>query len=541
MVLLLAGVAVLVFGNAVETFWHFPQESYFLIGGLVPSSDADSWLEGGWRILQSENLSSFDQRRPINAALHAFRLVLTGNLQDSIMLAAIVAGACTIFSALALRQSLGWLSCGVFFIAALELIRDHLPLTMTEVHGFIFGCLAFGLLWRSAVDRSISAYAIGLALLSISLNVRSGAFFVLPAVLLWGMLNLSTLNRYSMKALGVGVLGIACGFIVSKLFLLLWSAGDNIQQSNFSLTLYGMAVGGKGWTQAFLDHPEIIRGNFGGPQEGTIAKALYRIAIQEIVDNPSRFVFYYLAELERFVRLFMKYDLNISRLVTVIAGIWVLVRWREPVSQLCIFLFLGIMFSAPFLMEDAGVRPFASVFPVFAAMPAVAMGLILRFLLIRILHYTQPVVENLDRPKGMVAIGLFSLIMLVVGPVVAVSIHKPQAWSGAKCPENETGIVLSGYNSVVVNVVNSNHARIPNISHNRLIDTFPGSQGEHHRMEMMEISPPFSLASVYVPEYKRREYLKIEGPILWERELIELLCVQTIDGNDYRKAKWVKH
>ena len=131
--------------------------------------------------------------------------------------------------------------------------------------------------------------------------------------------------------------------------------------------------------------------------------------------------------------------------------------------------------------------------------------------------------------------------MVVVGPVVAVSSHKPEAWRGVKCSENKTGITLSGYNSVVVNVVNSNNARIPDVSYERLIDTFPRSQGEHHRMEMMETSPPFSFASVYVPEYRRREYFKIDGPILSERELIELLCFQTIDNNDYRKANWVQH
>ena len=376
LILLLCTIAVLIYVNTLEIFWHDPRKSYFLIGGLVPSSDADSWLTGGWRLLLSSTLAPFDERRPINAALHALRLFLTGDLQLSILLTTLIAGAASVFAAVSIRESLGWVAATVFFFVSLTMIEEYLPLTMTETHGYIFGSLAIGLLWRTVVDRSLLTFAFGLALLSISLNARSGPFIILPTVLLWGVLNLTYRDKRSYLVFLVGSLGIAIGFLVSKLFVILWGASEHIQQANFALTFYGMVVGGKGWEQALFDHPDIIGPGFGGNQETQIAIELYRIALREFVNNPMAFISYYLNQLTYFVHLFMKYDLGLSRLTTFIAAIWVLFRWREPLPQLCILMFIGILLSAPFLMEDAGVRPFAPVFPVLATIPALVSGLI---------------------------------------------------------------------------------------------------------------------------------------------------------------------
>ena len=78
LMLMLLGVgAVSIFWNALEIVWSSPTQSYFLIGGLIPSSDADSWLSGGWRLLEQGSISESDQRRSLNAAIHALRLFVS--------------------------------------------------------------------------------------------------------------------------------------------------------------------------------------------------------------------------------------------------------------------------------------------------------------------------------------------------------------------------------------------------------------------------------------------------------------------------------
>ena len=217
--MLLCATAIVIFANAVEIFWRYHLESYFLIGGYIPSSDADEWLTGGWRLLSKTDLSSFDQRRPINAAMHGLRLLLAGNYQNSVLIAGLIAGASTVYVALAIRTSMGWVASVVFFIVSLSMIRTHLPVAMTEIHGFIFGCFGFGLLWRAVVSRSLTPYFYGLALLSIGLNARAGPFLILLAVLLWGVLNFSASRRYSVQALVVGLIAISIGFSISALII----------------------------------------------------------------------------------------------------------------------------------------------------------------------------------------------------------------------------------------------------------------------------------------------------------------------------------
>ena len=102
MAIVLGSVAILLYWNALELFWLLPQKSYFLIGGLVPSSDADSWLSGGWRLLETGTISEGDQRRPVNAALHALRLYIAGSFQGSLMLGAVACAAASLYAAYAL-------------------------------------------------------------------------------------------------------------------------------------------------------------------------------------------------------------------------------------------------------------------------------------------------------------------------------------------------------------------------------------------------------------------------------------------------------
>ncbi len=179
-------IGILLYGVGVEQHWATPQESYFLVGGLIPSSDAESWLSGAWRLLELNSLAAQDQIRPLNAALHAFRLFLMGDYQSSVMFAALVAGATSIFVAVIIRQSLGWIAAGIYFVVSLSLLRSHLPLAMNEIHGYIFGSLALGFLWLSATNRSILYFSLGVGLFSIALNCRTGPLFVLPGLLLWG-------------------------------------------------------------------------------------------------------------------------------------------------------------------------------------------------------------------------------------------------------------------------------------------------------------------------------------------------------------------
>jgi hypothetical protein len=540
MAIVLGSVAILLYWNALELFWLAPQNNYFLIGGLVPSSDADSWLSGGWRLLETGTISEGDQRRPVNAALHALRLYIAGSFQGSLMLGAVVCAAASLYAAYSLKSSLGWPGAAVFLVFSFWLIREHLPLAMTEVHGFIFGCLAFGCLWRAALTRSSLLFGLGLVLLSIGLNARSGPFFVLPALLFWGTMNLGVGKRLSLSALLVGTLAILSGFLVSTWFVWLWGSGESIQQSNFSLTLYGMAVGGKGWLQAFSDFPELFKSGFGSGHEAEIAQFLYVESLKEIISKPERFIKYYLAELWEFIHLFLKYDLGVSRVAMVLAGLWILARWRDRLAQMGILMFLGILLSAPFLMDDAGVRPFAPVYPVFAAVPALVAGIAWRALFDR--HAFSPSLRQIGgSASGGFAFGVLGFLAIaILGPIMAVwAYDSPTAVEIGVCPKGSVSFQTNAYVTAYVNVVDDSSVdiRSPDIGYRDFLRTFPRSQAATKREQVTEMSAPFALVSGLNASTRSRQIIWIKGKLeLVPREGVSF-CVYTDNPPGYLKGQ----
>jgi len=274
------------------------------------------------------------------------------------------------------------------------------------------------------------------------------------------------------------------------------------------MTLYGMAVGGKGYVQSIVDHPELY-----ALPEGQWARKIYGIAIKEIITNPWRFIFYYFDQCIKFLHLFAKYELGMSRILVLIAGVWVIIKWREPVAGLCIALFFGILFSAPFLMEDAGVRPFASVFPMLAVVPALALGLIVHA------ASRKTFGETIANQKGRstvpmdVSIGVLSLIILIGGPIYAVTMNRTAVWDGLGCKAGEIGLKLNGNSSASVRVVQDQfegQLRTPIIRFTDFIRIFPTSLGIDIRSTLENMKPPFTFVAAYIPG-KGRTYFVLTG------------------------------
>jgi hypothetical protein len=428
----------------------------------------------------------------------------------------------------------------VFLVFSFWLIREHLPLAMTEVHGFIFGCLAFGCLWRAALTRSSLLFGLGLVLLSIGLSARSGPMLILPALLLWGTMNLGVGRRLSFKALLVGTLAILSGLLVSTWFAWLWGSGENIQQANFSLTLYGMAVGGKGWLQALSDFPTLFKSGFGSGREAEIAQFLYAESLKEIIGQPDRFIKYFLAELWEFMYLFLKYDLGVSRIAMVLAALWILVRWRDRLAQMGILIFLGILLSAPFLMDDAGVRPFAPVYPVFAVVPALVAGIAWRTLFDRY-TFSPPLRQVGGSTSGGFALGVSGfLVFTILGPIMAVwAYDSPTVVENRVCPKASVPFQTNAYVMAYVNVVDDSSVdiRSPDIRHRDFLRTFPRSRGVDAQEQALKMIPPFALVSGMNASMQSRQVIWIKGRLeLIPREGVSF-CVYTNNPPGYPKGQ----
>ena len=149
---------------------------------------------------------------------------------------------------------------------------------LTENLGLALGALGFALLWRGARLSQMRQSLGGLFVLTLALNARAGAFFVLPMILLWGAYHYRQRKRFSLRFLFFGVGAILAGVLANLLLLQLIGANLDSAFSNYSTVLYGLAAGNKGWQQVYRDYPGV------GDNE------IWGLAIKQILSTPGLFL-----------------------------------------------------------------------------------------------------------------------------------------------------------------------------------------------------------------------------------------------------------
>ena len=154
-------------------------------------------------------------------------------------------------------------------------------MTMTEVAGLLFGlCGASWLLLFSTNGNTASLIA-GVSAISIGLAARAGAFFALPALVLWAGLCARSKGRGFWKSGASAAAACAVGFCLQSGLVALTGGPKGQSFGNFSYILYGLVSGGQGWLQVSKDHPEISE-----LSDREANQRIYQLAGQRFLRSP---------------------------------------------------------------------------------------------------------------------------------------------------------------------------------------------------------------------------------------------------------------
>jgi hypothetical protein len=279
-VLLSAGLCSVVLSGV----WYGHVSDLATLAGLYPHSDGRSYLEGALKLLNGNELGEFASRRPLSVVFWAF-LLACGGWSLKVAMALMV-----FFCAMAIGHFVrvvirihGWVSGYMAFLALFLFYRRFIGTFLTEHLGIAFGCLGCGLLWCSLHKNRKSFLVAGLFLLTLALNIRVGALFILPTLAVWAGWSWNPSRCFSWKGLTVICLSIGLGFGLNALTLR--TVGQpGASQGNFSYVLYGLVNGGD-WTQARKDHPELLN-----LPEVERHQAIYDRAFAKIISKPSSLV-----------------------------------------------------------------------------------------------------------------------------------------------------------------------------------------------------------------------------------------------------------
>jgi len=188
----------------------------------------------------------------------------------------------------------------------------------------------------------------GMAMISIALNARTGALFILPCLVVWAGLVAYIFHQKVWLWLLTACVALAVGFALQATFVLTVGGSPGNTFGGFSDELYGLSVGGKGPRHVDKDHPEVKQ-----LPDYERRQAVYELALENMMARPALF----LQGLSRYFSVFLTrgtYDYRILgewgfpvKLCWWLAWIPLLLNYRHPAYLMIAMSSLGIILSAP--------------------------------------------------------------------------------------------------------------------------------------------------------------------------------------------------
>ena len=471
-------VTLVFFALPLSGLWNSGFSNGYVIGGLLPFADGVYYYMDANRLLAGQMMSAFSEARPLFPGTLAVVLGLVhGNLAVALAIFGAVAILACFLLAREVRHSHGTTAGLVTLVVLFLFFRAHIGITFTENLGFALGAIALAVLWRGAGSSKKGMVWAGIFLLTVALNARAGAFLILPLLALWGGWLFRGNSRISLRFFFSGCTAILLGFLLDAILRHLVSNSGGMAYGNFSYVLYGLVMGGKGWGQVLIDHPEIHLAMRGSQQYSLI----YSLAFDAFRADPMRAArgflsswWYYLTPNPGafgFVNINFLGILNTPQTqealfaATSIGLLGCIRQARAPRASLVLMSSVGILASVPFVIPGAFsmMRAYAATIPFVALWVVLGLHAIFKGLK----WPGEPHAPTDDRPAlSPVILGLVIVLFCFLSPVLVKGLSHPTQFSGAECPSSLESIIFRTDRSVAVNLISddtSSSSHLPDI------------------------------------------------------------------------------
>ncbi len=186
--------------------------------------------------------------------------------------------------------------------------------------------------------------------------------------------------------MGTALALIAAGFLINLFLFRTLGSPTGTPFSNFAHTFYGLAQGGKGWTQIYKDHPDILSFN-----ESEISRRIYEYSLAAIRANPLNLISGLIGQYGVFFN-FINSNLSVFSFVygenaiiysltqvflylLAALGLYHAIRYRKhPFYRLLLLGLAGTMLSVPFITADASyMRAYAASIGFLVILPVLGL------------------------------------------------------------------------------------------------------------------------------------------------------------------------
>jgi len=417
--------------------WETVASGNNMVFGLLPFIDAQGFYSDSLLLIAGKLFQNEAAYRPMFSVLLAALLKLTnGNLQFSVGFLAFLVGLSVYSMASELRVSFGPVTAAAVIVFLQFFYRQFTGATMTEQLGLPMGAFGLTALLQSVRKNNFWLYLAGVFLIALGLIARAGAYFVLPAFMLYGWVHFTT-NRKSffinamLLFLAVAVPWEMDSFIRSRV-----TPPSSVAVGNFAFHLYGQAHGGDGWRQIYLDHPELR-----GRPTAEVGRIAYQYAFDEIKQNPFGLVKGAALAIAKFfspIYLFDVFQIRNSQVNSVLQfvsfglfllGLWIAwVNRKTPAYAILLIGLVGSVASAPFIppwdggLWWGGIRIHSATLGIHLSIAGTGLAG-----LIRLITRRPARVENEPRRVGGESFWTFGIVLAVVILVAPLAIQSSVA------------------------------------------------------------------------------------------------------------------
>jgi hypothetical protein len=457
------GIAVftlLVFIFPLLHTWQHAINTYTAIVGYLPWSDASGWQFSAEKLLHTGELFDWSERRPLNPAIRAMINMLVGErLNWTLLCYALFSAVGAAYAARNLQKSYGLIAGLIAMGVIAYFANEFLPVTMSESLGFILGITGFAFMWRSIEARSPIIFSLGLAIFTAGMTARPGPVSVLPMLVIWAALARMDGRKFSPKWLMYAVLGLGIGFMPGTLFGKIYGTGANLPGSNFSYTLYGLALGGESWHRGY----EVPAGDALTETERT--NVVYVAALEQIRKDPAgllrggtKFLINYFTWFHVYIENKVSKQLGLLLILT-----GVVISLFRLKNGHCSFLLAGgtgILASAPLIFWDYDAyRAYIVTVGFDAGMAALGANYLIQQFRPGLTIRPEPdmPISTVTSSRRAIVTCCAILLVLFIGPILAISTYQqPVITDAGICQAGEKSAVLHiGRSSPYIHVVES--------------------------------------------------------------------------------------
>jgi hypothetical protein len=510
----------LLFGGAIIGVWSNAISDLNIVTGLLPFNDANGYFHGGRLVAEGQLMFPFSAKRPLFSAIMGVFLWLSSqNLQFTIGCFVFISFMVVFFSTQELNKSIGAPGAAFFALGIFIFSRRFIGSTMSEIIGLPLGTIGFAFIWSGAIRQRLKETACGILLVTLGLLSRAGPFFILPLLVIWSGWGLRGEKKYNWKAFFVIGAAVGAGFIFNTIIYYFLAGSNSAPMGNFSYTLYGLVVGGKGWKQYIVDHPNVK--NLVEPFQ---SRAIYRYAWEAFISNPFATVqgsikywgdflnfqwygaFGYIegaSNSESLAGRVLMAILSLAGLATCIK------RFKIPAISMLLVGVIGIFLSVPFVPPlDAEIRTYAAAIPWFVSLGMVGLiGIIDVIKKSSGLTFGKP--ESVKNAPGLWASGLTLIFLMVIAPLIVHAIKTPIVIpQQTSCLSGEESAITTVNRGSYINIRKDEsmpQSMIPDVRYSDFVRSMHDSPMYRLAVQLLPVSPGTSYLTSYNWAEKRFE------------------------------------